>query len=70
MKTEGDFVKKGAMCFEQVQRFILKKKIFWGYVHFKHDMYTVQSLLKSEMLTTNQISQFCYSFGCTSIITF
>ena len=24
-----------AMRFEQVQRFILAKKIFWGYVHFK-----------------------------------
>ena len=24
-----------AMRFEQVQRFILAKKIFWGLVHFK-----------------------------------
>jgi len=29
-KTEGDFIKKGAMLFEQVQRVILAKKIFWG----------------------------------------
>ena len=32
------FVRKGkktAMRFEQVQRFILAKKIFWGYGHFK-----------------------------------
>ena len=26
--------KKAAMRFEQVQRFILAKKIFWGYGHF------------------------------------
>ena len=27
-----------AMRFEQVQRFILAKKIFWGYGHFKNAM--------------------------------
>ena len=26
-----------AMRFEQVQRFILAKKIFWGYGHFKQE---------------------------------
>jgi len=32
-----DLVKKkeGAMCFEQVQRFILAKKIYWGLGYFK-----------------------------------
>ena len=28
VKTEGDFIKKGAMLFEKVQRFILAKKYF------------------------------------------
>ena len=27
-----------AMRFEQVQRFILGKKIFWGYGHFKENL--------------------------------
>ena len=33
-----------AMRFEQVQRFILAKKIFWGYGHFK-SLFQLSSLL-------------------------
>ena len=32
----GDFIKKGVMLFEQVQRVIVAKIIFWGQVHFKN----------------------------------
>ena len=35
LKNSQDLVLKGAVRFEQVQRFIWAKKIFWGYGHFK-----------------------------------
>ena len=37
LKNSQDLVLKGAVRFEQVQRFKKKKKIFWGYGHFKYD---------------------------------
>ena len=35
MQSMGLGLGLGAMRFEQVQRFILAKKTFWGYGHFK-----------------------------------
>ena len=31
----SNLVKKGAVCFEQVQRCIEANKTFWGYEHLK-----------------------------------
>ena len=47
------------MCFEQVQRFILAKKIFWGYGHFT----PIDSLLYAYAVakTLNFILSSCFS---------
>ena len=36
--------KMAAMHFEQVQRFILVEKVFWGYGHFEEHLYNYQNV--------------------------